>query len=73
MQLVLSAGGGAVDAGSLPGAPLVVQYAPQLELLARVSLAVTHAGLNTVSEALNAGVPMVAIPLLTISPPLRLA
>jgi zeaxanthin glucosyltransferase len=68
VQLVLSAGGGEVDTGSLPGSPLVVKYAPQLELLARASLAITHAGLNTVLEALNVGVPMVAIPVTNDQP-----
>jgi len=45
------------------GDPLVVPYAPQRALLARASLVVTHAGMNTVLDALSAGVPMVAIPL----------
>jgi MGT family glycosyltransferase len=47
----------------LPGDPLVVNYAPQAELLARASALITHAGLNTVMEALAAGVPMIAIPI----------
>ena len=46
----------------LPGNPLVVGYAPQLELLSRATLTITHAGLNTALESLSAGVPMVAIP-----------
>src|SRR5213078_2466127 len=37
-------------------------FAPQLELLARASLTITHAGLNTALETLAAGVPAVAIP-----------
>lgn len=44
------------------GDPLVVPYAPQLALLERASLVVTHAGMNTVLDSLSAGVPMVAIP-----------
>jgi UDP:flavonoid glycosyltransferase YjiC (YdhE family) len=36
--------------------------------LARASLAITHAGLNTVLEALNVGVPMVAIPVTNDQP-----
>lgn len=63
-QLVLSAGG---DAGTLPqhlaGSPIVVRYAPQLEILARASLTITHAGLNTVMQSLLFGVPMVALPI----------
>lgn len=63
-QLVVSLGGGAKPelVGPLPGNPLVVDYAPQLELLTRAALTITHAGLNTVLESLSCGVPMVAIP-----------
>jgi len=64
-QLVISLGGGIrpEDLGPLPGDPLVVGYAPQLELLGRASAVITHAGLNTTLEALSEGVPLVAIPL----------
>jgi MGT family glycosyltransferase len=63
-QLVISLGGGAKpdQVGRLPGNPLVVDYAPQLDLLSRAALTITHAGLNTVLESLSRGVPMVAIP-----------
>jgi zeaxanthin glucosyltransferase len=62
-QLVISLGGQAPEAFSnLPGNPLVVKYAPQLELLQKASLNITHAGLNTTLESLSYGVPMVAIP-----------
>ncbi|MBV8807631.1 MAG: glycosyltransferase [Acidobacteriaceae bacterium] len=63
-QLVLSLGGGdAVPFTGLPGSPLVVKYAPQLEILERANLTITHAGLNTVMQSLMFGVPMVAIPI----------
>jgi MGT family glycosyltransferase len=64
VQLVLALGkaGAAID-GRLPGNPLVVDFAPQLELLQRAALAITHAGLNTVLEALSYGVPLAAVPL----------
>lgn len=64
-QLVISLGGGirAEDLGPLPGNPLVVNYAPQLEILHRAAAVITHAGLNTTLEALAEGVPLVAIPL----------
>lgn len=45
----------------LPGNPLVVGYAPQLELLKKATLTITHAGLNTTLQCLSNGVPMVAI------------
>jgi len=63
VQLVLSHGGGmnAEAVEGLPGSPLVVEYAPQLELLAKARLTITHAGLNTVLDSLSSGVPLVAI------------
>ena len=63
-QLVISLGGGLdLEAlSNLPGDPLLVKYAPQLELLQKASLNITHAGLNTTLESLSYGVPMVAIP-----------
>jgi MGT family glycosyltransferase len=42
---------------------LFVRKAPQVELLKRAKLFITHAGMNSTLEALQAGVPMVAIPL----------
>jgi zeaxanthin glucosyltransferase len=64
-QLVISLGGGLDPArlGKLPGSPLVVSFAPQLDILKRAALVITHAGLNTVLEALSEGVPLVAVPL----------
>ncbi len=64
-QLVISLGGGLDPArlGALAGDPIVVRFAPQLELLKRAALVITHAGLNTVLESLLEGVPLVAVPL----------
>jgi MGT family glycosyltransferase len=69
-QLVISTGHGvAPDAlGELPGDPVVVSYAPQVDLLRRSTVAVTHAGLNTVLEALGTGLPMVAVPVTNDQP-----
>ena len=47
---------------------IVVQRAPQLELLQRATLCVTHAGLNTALEALAQGIPLVAIPITNDQP-----
>jgi UDP:flavonoid glycosyltransferase YjiC (YdhE family) len=65
VQLVLSMGGRGEpsDLGDLRGDPIIVRYAPQLELLQRAAVVVTHAGLNTTLEALAEGVPLVAIPM----------
>ena len=48
---------------SLPGDPVVVDYAPQREILKRATLALTHAGLNTVLDSLSFGVPVMAVPI----------
>jgi zeaxanthin glucosyltransferase len=65
MQLVLSIGDSldSKQISSLPANCIVVKNAPQVELLKRSALCITHAGLNTTLEALTQGVPMVAIPL----------
>ncbi|MFB2768748.1 glycosyltransferase [Pelatocladus sp. BLCC-F211] len=69
-QLVISLGGGLEPEAlpNLPGKPLVVKYAPQLELLQKASLTITHAGLNTTLESLSNGVPLVAIPITNDQP-----
>lgn len=69
-QLVISLGGAAKPESlpSLPGSPLVVGYAPQLELLQKATLTITHAGMNTTLECLTNGVPMVAIPVTNDQP-----
>ena len=69
-QLVISLGGSAKPESlpPLPGNPLVVEYAPQLDLLQRATLTITHAGLNTTLESLSYGVPLVAIPITNDQP-----
>jgi zeaxanthin glucosyltransferase len=70
IQLVMSLGGNITpeNLGRLSGNPLTVCYAPQLELLQRARLVITHAGLNTALESLTQGVPMVAIPVTNDQP-----
>lgn len=63
-QLVLSFGARDLQLlGNLPANAIVAAYAPQRELLERASLFITHAGLNSAMEALNACIPMLAIPI----------
>jgi zeaxanthin glucosyltransferase len=64
VQLVLSVGNNLdpKEIGPVPSNAIVVNQAPQLELLKRASVCITNAGLNTVLEALAQGVPQVAIP-----------
>lgn len=64
-QLVISLGGGLDprQVGQLRGDPVIVRYAPQLDLLQRAAAVITHAGLNTTLESLAEGLPLVCIPL----------
>jgi MGT family glycosyltransferase len=61
----------AVATGSATGLPdvpadwLVRHYLPQVALLDRTAVMVTHGGNNSVTEALTAGVPMVVLPFST--------
>jgi MGT family glycosyltransferase len=65
VQMVLSIGKNISpdELGPIPSNTIVVSAAPQLELLKRAALCITHAGLNTALESLAQGVPMVAIPI----------
>ena len=70
MQLVLSIGP-VLDPQrieALPANAVVVDRAPQIELLKRSALCITHGGLNTTLEALAQGVPLVAIPVTNDQP-----
>src|SRR5215471_14516332 len=64
LQLVISLGGGQDPAllADLPGEPVVVGYAPQLDLIRQSALTISHGGLNTALESLTWGVPMVVLP-----------
>jgi len=48
--------------GPVPDNFLVSPYVPQLEILPRTQVFVTHGGMNSTMESLYYGVPMVAIP-----------
>jgi MGT family glycosyltransferase len=64
VQLVISLGGGQDPEllGDLPGDPIVVGFAPQLELIRRAALTISHGGLNTALESLARGIPQVVLP-----------
>ena len=51
------------DAAALAGAPRVESFVPQRAVLRTASAVVSHGGLNTVLDALAAGVPVVVVPL----------
>ncbi|MEU8691376.1 macrolide family glycosyltransferase [Streptomyces sp. NPDC048665] len=48
--------------GPLPANVLTRRFVPQTEVLAHAALFVTHGGMNSVNEALYAGVPMLVVP-----------
>jgi MGT family glycosyltransferase len=52
----------------LPGDPLVAVYVPQLAVLARTAVLVSHVGANSVSEAMYQGVPVLALPITNEEP-----
>ena len=64
-ETVVMSIGSRVDAaafGQIPENFIVRAHVPQLDVLRRASLFITHAGMNGVSEALTLGVPMLAYP-----------
>jgi len=70
LQFVLAIGGqlDPKQLGDIPANVLVVSHAPQIEILKRSSLCITHGGLNTVLESLSSGVPMIALPITNDQP-----
>lgn len=63
-RVVLSVGADteAETLGPIPRNVVVRNYVPQLEVLRRADAFITHGGMNSVSEALWYGVPLVVIP-----------
>ncbi len=69
VQVVLSLGRkDATWDGPVPANAIVVPFAPQLSLLKRASLLITHAGLNTALEGLSCGLPMLCLPVTNDQP-----
>jgi MGT family glycosyltransferase len=64
--LVVSAG--ELPLADLPGRVVVRPWVPQLAILARADLFVTHGGANSVMEALAAGVPLLVSPVCNDQP-----
>jgi MGT family glycosyltransferase len=65
-QLVLAAGHlclGEPAFQDLPQNVIAVSWVPQLALLEKASLMITHGGLGTVKECIHFGVPMVVFPI----------
>ena len=48
----------------VPSHVLLSHWVPQLQMLARANVMITHAGIGTVKECIISGVPMLAVPLM---------
>lgn len=69
VQLIISTGRGyALNPAHFAGRPIIVEFAPQLDLLKRAAVCITHGGMNTVMESLSCGVPMVTVPITNDQP-----
>lgn len=55
--------GAQAEALAHAGATWVTGFAPQQEAIARAAVVITHAGLNTVMDSLQAGKPMLLLPI----------
>jgi MGT family glycosyltransferase len=65
-QFVISLGAklNADEFGSVPSHVTLSHWVPQLQMLARTSAMITHAGMGTVKECILHGVPMLALPIM---------
>ncbi len=62
VDVVFAAGRPANQLGELPSNVIAVERAPQLKLLERAAVYLTHCGASSIKESVHFGVPMVAIP-----------
>jgi MGT family glycosyltransferase len=66
IQVIISKGawhGNGIDINCHQDKFVVVDYAPQQEILKKATICITHAGTNTIIECIKEKVPMLAIPL----------
>jgi UDP:flavonoid glycosyltransferase YjiC (YdhE family) len=70
-QLLLAMGrlhGDPLDFQDVPSNVLIVNWAPQLEILKRASIMITHGGLGTIKECIFFEVPMIIFPAMLDQP-----
>ncbi|HEX7360851.1 MAG TPA: macrolide family glycosyltransferase [Bryobacteraceae bacterium] len=60
-QVVVAAGSSPIK-GAIPKNFIVCSYVPQLAILRRAALMITHGGMNSINEGLYFGVPMLVVP-----------
>jgi len=65
-QFVISLGArlSATEFEPIPSSVILNHWVPQLQMLARASVMITHAGIGSVKECILHGVPMLALPLM---------
>jgi UDP:flavonoid glycosyltransferase YjiC (YdhE family) len=72
VQLVIALGkeGASIDIpeSELPSECIIVGFCPQMNILRKASLVITHCGMNTCLETLACGLPAVAIPVTNDQP-----
>ena len=70
VQVIMSIGGLVSKAklGKIPDNFSIHSFVPQLEVLENTDVFITHGGMNSVTESLYYGVPMVVIPFMTDQP-----
>ncbi|HLA77230.1 MAG TPA: glycosyltransferase [Vicinamibacteria bacterium] len=70
VQVVMNAGDLAQGGfpATLPGDAVAVRYAPQIALLKRAAVLVSHGGANSVMEAMTHGVPLLLLPICNDQP-----
>jgi MGT family glycosyltransferase len=62
-QVVLACGkGNATQLGTPPKNVLLAEFVPQMRLLERTSLFITHGGMNSANEGLSRGIPLLVVP-----------
>jgi zeaxanthin glucosyltransferase len=62
LQGVVATGDASIDATTVPSNVLTVPHMPQLALLGRAAVFVTHGGLSSVKESIVQRVPMLVVP-----------
>lgn len=66
LRVAIASGSTPIDElGHVPGGWLVREFLPQVRILGRAALAVTHGGNNSVTEAMASGVPVIVLPFST--------